>query len=324
MTSLERPTTTPSLRIVAEIEGRISNGDLRIGERVPSTRQIVAEFGVAMATATKVLTTLRQRGRVHTLPGVGTIVGPPPAESSASQPDAPPDAVEIRRGTREQPLSQERVVCAAVTIADTEGLGALSMRRVATDLGTATMSLYRHVRNKDELLMLMVDRVFVEYPVPQSVSSWRDGLEALCRLQWRGYTEHAWLAQYMSMTRPQLVPRAMAHTEWALAQLSRLGLDPGTRLHVAVTLANYVRGTAVNLEPEAIAEQDSGITSDEWMETQSTAMGSILQSGDFPMFGEVLRDESELNLDSLFEFGLQRLLDGIAVMVEASNRTQDG
>jgi AcrR family transcriptional regulator len=328
MTPAAQLPDTPSARIVAEIDRRISSGELQIGDRVPSTRQIIAEFGVAMATATKALTTLRQQGRVHTVPGVGTMVGlAPTARADRQRPEGEPAAVAtaIRTGAREQPLSRERVVRAAVVIADTEGLGALSMRRVATELGTATMSLYRHVRNKDELLLLMVDHVFVRYPVPPNGLGWRAGLEALCRLQWQGYTEHAWLAQYMSMTRPQLVPRAMAHTEWALAQLSRLGLDPNTRLHVAVTLANYVRGTAVNLEPEAIAEQDSGITSDEWMETQSAAMTAIVQSGEFPMFGEVFRDEAlELDLDSLFDFGLKRMLDGIAVLVDANATTQDG
>jgi AcrR family transcriptional regulator len=295
-----------------------------------------------MATATKVLATLRQEGWVHAIPGVGTVVGAARAQSvadtdadptghelpglSTSEPvsaSARPASPAVINRAREQSLSQERVVRAAVGIADAEGLGALSMRRVAAELGTATMSLYRHVRNKDELLMLMVDEVFVEYPVPSTGMGWRAGLEALCRLQWRGYSEHAWLAQYMSMTRPQLVPRAMAHTEWALAQLSHLGLDPGTRLHVAVTLANYVRGTAVNLEPEAIAEQDTGITSDEWMQTQSPAMAAILQSGNFPMFDEVFRDKAlELNLDTLFDFGLQRLLDGIAVLVTEQHAGQ--
>ncbi len=207
---------------------------------------------------------------------------------------------------------------AAVRIADAEGLAALSMRRVAADLGTATMSLYRHVRNKDELLFAMTDNVFARYPLPPATPDWRAGLESLCRLQWRGYQDHPWLAQYVSMTRPQLVPRAMAHTERAMSILAGMGLDIADRLHMAVTLANYVRGTAVSLEPEAQARQDTGMTNDEWMETQVPLMTEIVSSGEYPMFvAMATADNVELSLDSLFEFGLARLLDGLEAFVQS-------
>ena len=97
-----------------------------------------------------------------------------------------------------------------------------------------------------------------------------------------------------------------------MAILADLGLDVNERLHMAVTLANYVRGTAINLEPEAQAEQDTGITSHEWMASQDVVMTGILASGEFPMFAELARDEDlDLTLDSLFEFGLATLLDGL-------------
>ena len=120
MTPAAQLPDTPSARIVAEIDRRISSGELQIGDRVPSTRQIIAEFGVAMATATKALTTLRQQGRVHTVPGVGTMVGlAPTARADRQRPEGEPAAVAtaIRTGAREQPLSRERVVRAAVVIA---------------------------------------------------------------------------------------------------------------------------------------------------------------------------------------------------------------
>ena len=116
------------------------------------------------------------------------------------------------------------------------------------------------------------------------------------------------------MTRPQLVPRAMAHTEQAMALLAVLGLDVSDRLHMAVTLANYVRGIAVNLEPEAQARQDTGMTNDEWMQTQVPLMTEIVSSGEYPMFVAMSQaDDVELSLHTLFEFGLARLLDGLEV-----------
>src|ERR1700738_251691 len=135
-------TEAPYRRIVAEIRDRIARGELRPGDRVPSTRRITQEWGVAMATATKVIATLRDEGVVDPRPGAGTVVrSPEPGQAPVTRKAVP----------REQELSRDRVVRAAIAIADAEGLAMLSMRRVATDLGVATMSLYRHVPRKDEL-----------------------------------------------------------------------------------------------------------------------------------------------------------------------------
>ncbi|MEP6561724.1 MAG: TetR/AcrR family transcriptional regulator C-terminal domain-containing protein, partial [Nakamurella sp.] len=314
----------PSARITSELARRITTGELRDGDKVPSTRQITREFGVAMATATRVLTGLRQLGLVHAVAGVGTVVGARPGGKPGSAGAGTSAATASLRGdiatgpdtAREQPLTRERILSSGIIIADTEGISALSMRRVATTLATATMSLYRHVRNKDQLLALMVDRVFMDYPLPAAGPHWRASLEALCRLQWRAYHDHPWVAQYVSMTRPQLIPRAMAHTEQAMAVLKEIGLDVDDRLHAAVMLATYVRGTAVSLEPEAQAEQDTGMTNEEWMQSQNDIMDRIVASGQFPTFAEMsTSDEVELNLDTLFEFGLGRLMDGLEVFV---------
>ena len=82
----EATNAAPYLRIAAEIRRRIQTGELRPGDRVPSTRGLVQEFGVAMATATKALATLQQDGVVHSLPGVGTVVGPPPRATEPPRP----------------------------------------------------------------------------------------------------------------------------------------------------------------------------------------------------------------------------------------------
>jgi DNA-binding transcriptional MocR family regulator len=140
----------PYRRIAAEIRQRITSGALRTGDRVPSTRQLVQEFGVAMATATKVLATLRQEGLVRTLPGIGTVVDAPSTHAPALRGPGQP----------EPGLTRQRIVDTAVGIADAEGLAALSMRRTAADLGVTTMALYRHVPGKDQLLLLIADAVF--------------------------------------------------------------------------------------------------------------------------------------------------------------------
>src|SRR5260370_35807695 len=115
-------TVPPFERITAQIRRRITAGELRAGDRLPSTRQIVRDFGVAMATATKVLTALRQEGLARPVPGIGTVVAAPgaPAGATAGSPAAPA-------------LSQGPIVAAAIPIADVQGLAALSTPPVAAD-----------------------------------------------------------------------------------------------------------------------------------------------------------------------------------------------
>ncbi|MFI9101295.1 TetR/AcrR family transcriptional regulator C-terminal domain-containing protein [Streptomyces fildesensis] len=311
----------PYLRIVGEIRRRIAAGELAPGDRVPSTRGITREFGVAMATATKVLTTLRQEGLVQALAGIGTVVaGPGPGARSsppavrAGQPARPVRQPRPARPS-ERELTRERIVLAAIAIADAEGLQAASMRRVAAELGVAAMALYRHVPGKEELVVLMADEAAGRAELPEpGPSGWRDRLEQGTRLQWEMYRRHPWLAQVMSTTRPPLVPNAMAVVEWSMRALAHL--DPADMIHVAVTMVNYARGTAVNLEAEAEAEHATGITSQQYLDANDAAMQAIVASGRFPMYSSLAgRHDLEINLDTIFEFGLRRLLDGIEVFV---------
>jgi DNA-binding transcriptional regulator YhcF (GntR family) len=282
-------------RIAREIAAQISTGGLAPGDRVMSTRQIMATHGVAMATATKVITSLREQGLVQTKPGVGTVVATP-----AGVPAAP---------------DRDRVVRTAIGIADAEGVQGLSMRRLAGALGIPTMSLYRHVRDKEELILLMMDEVMGANPPPSHLDpvtdDWRVCVEALCRLQWAGYRRHTWLAQAISFTRPLLAPNAMAHTEWVMRALDRFGLDPNLQFRIAVMLANHVRGTAVNLAEEAQAEQDTGMTDEQWMENQQQRFAAVLATGRLPMMARFAAGDHEYSLDLLLDLGLKTMLDGL-------------
>lgn len=311
----------PYVRIVNEIRRRVTAGELAAGDRVPSTRGITREFGVAMATATKALTALRQEGLVRVLPGIGTVVaepgtgsGPNPGTRAArpaqqTRPARPP------HGGPAPELTRERIVLAAMGIADAEGLSAVSMRRIAAELGVAAMALYRHVPGKDELVVLMADTAAGRGALPEpGPADWRERLEQGTRLQWEMYRRHPWLAQVMSMTRPPLVPNAMAIVEWSMRALDHL--DPADMIHVAVTMVNYARGTAVNLEAEAEAEHSTGITSTQYMDANEEAMRAIVASGRFPMYSSLTEGpDLEISLDTIFEFGLRRMLDGIEVFV---------
>jgi DNA-binding transcriptional regulator YhcF (GntR family) len=261
-------------QIAADIRHRISTGALRAGDRVPSARQITREWGVAIATATRVLAVLRDEGLVRTAPGAGTVV---------AEQVAPPVRTDRRRAGRapETNLTRDRVVSSAIAIADAEGLAALSMRRVAVDLGVATMSLYRHVPGKTELVHLMVDVVFAEQePSGSAGRGWRPQLEALARVWWRIVRRHPWLVGTGYLVRPRLVPNGVSHADRATRAAASLGLDRAGAARTSAVLAGYVQGMAAYLEP-ADGTDARGRTAD--------------------------RD-----LDGRFEFGLALLLDGLA------------
>jgi AcrR family transcriptional regulator len=298
-------TAPPSARIAAELRRRITSGELAPGARMPSTRAIVARYGVAMATATKVLTTLRQEGLIRSVPGVGTVVSGPaaPAERPARQ----------RGAGGGGGLAVDAVVAAGIAVADAEGLAALSMRRVAAELGAAPMSLYRHVRDKEDLLLGMMDAAISEVRLPDPPGSWRDGLEVAARALWTGFRRHPWLPSALSLTRPQLLPGALTYSEWVLGVLTGAGWDPTTTFTTHLTVFTFVRGLAMNLELQAEAEASTGLTDDEWMSGQERALEALVADGRHPTFARVLSGmDFDLDLDALFEFGLQRLLAGIA------------
>jgi DNA-binding transcriptional regulator YhcF (GntR family) len=300
----------PYLRIVTELRRRIADGELAPGDRVPSTRQITREWGVALATATKALATLRREGLVLAKPRVGHVVSRP----------EPGPARRHRTGAADQELSRGRIVRAAIEIADAEGLAALSMRGVAARLGVAVMSPYRYVAGKDDLVLLMADAAYGEEAFPaEPPEGWRARMELGARILWTLHRRHPWLAQISSLTRPLPLPNLLVHAEWALSALDGHGLDPTTMLNLHVLAYSYIQGIAVNLEREAHAEAVSGLSDDQWMRIQEPAMEALATSGGYPVFAGTigaLDDGYDLDLDELFETGLKVMLGGLALLID--------
>jgi len=314
---------TPSARIVGELRRRILTGELAPGDRLPSTRQITHQWGVAMATATKVLTELRREGLVEAVPGVGTVVRrpiaapPPPASAVAGVHDAVP-APRRRRRPGDEPLTRDRIVAAAIRIADSDGMAEVSMRKIAAELGVATMALYRYVPSKDELVELMLDRMFREmaFTPPAETIGWRAKLESVARIQWDAYRQHSWMAAELSFSRPQLIPSGMVHTEYVMAALADTGLTVVELLHAAISLLNHVRSIAIVYDEEQRNIQHTGVSADEWMKTQDGTALEVIGTGAFPMMQSAAGIPDDwFTLDSLFEFGLARYLDGLGALI---------
>ncbi|MFE1549508.1 TetR/AcrR family transcriptional regulator C-terminal domain-containing protein [Streptomyces sp. NPDC058718] len=297
-------TEPPYLAIAAELRRRILSGELSPGDRVPSTRAVTREWGVAMATATKALGVLRREGLVRPEPGVGTVV--------VAQKGAAPDA---------EPLSRKRLVDAALELADAEGLNALTMRRVATVLGVSTMTLYRHVPGKAELVRLMADAACGEVPLGPVPPDWRVGLERGARWLRGVYARHRWMAHAMaSFTRPVATRNAMAYLEWVLQSLRGTPLTHTEKLHAHLLIFAYVQGLSMAADLEEQARQDTGISDGEWMEQNEPRFDAIQAGGSYPELNSVTSGgDFGLDLDALFEFGLQRTLDGIASMIDETS-----
>ncbi|MEU5696889.1 GntR family transcriptional regulator [Actinosynnema sp. NPDC020468] len=289
----------PFQRIAAELRRRVVEGELAPGDRVPSTRAIVKEWGVAMATATKVLAVLRDEGLTHVEPGVGTVV----AHQARRKP------------TGDRELTRDRVVAAAVAIADAEGLAALSMRTVAARLGVATMSPYRYVGGKDELIALMADAAFGEVPFPPEPEHWRTALEVGARALWTVHRAHPWLAQLGPITRPLVMPNLLAYSEWMLRALSGHGFDAATMLNLNVLLYGHVQGLAVHLEREANEASASGMSDEQWLDSQEWRLAEFVTPAAHPTFTAVLASLTDsgfdLDLDLLFDLGLTAILNHV-------------
>jgi DNA-binding transcriptional regulator YhcF (GntR family) len=290
----------PYQRIAADLRRRITAGELRPGDRVPSTRVLVREFGVAMATAAKALSTLGEQGWVRAVPGSGTVV----ADRARAKP----------------PLGRASLVRAAVTLADAEGLAALSMRRLAAAVGVGPMALYRHVPDKDELLRLMADAALGAQELPEpGPLAWRPRLELAARAQWRAYRLHPWLAPILlnSLVRPPIVTAGLRLVDWSLRALSGTGLPRRAKLQVVMTLNGWVGGLAVSNSFEVQAEQESGISGDQRLAADMALLEDHLGSGRFPDLTDAILGLEDVDLDEAFEFGLVRQLDGIAVLLES-------
>ncbi|WP_326770490.1 TetR/AcrR family transcriptional regulator C-terminal domain-containing protein (plasmid) [Streptomyces sp. NBC_01591] len=327
---MTKPTATPAeppyLRIAAGIRRRIADGELAAGDRVPSTRQIAREWGVALATATKALTTLRLEGLIETRPRTGTVVAgtaPVTAPRRSPSPDRVPDRGPTSASAPSAPereLSLDRIVRTGMAIADTEGLPALSMRGIAARLGVAAMSPYRYVPSKDDLVLLMADTAFGEESYPADApEGWRPRVELGVRTLWTLYRRHPWLAQLGPVTRPLLVPNLMVHGEWVLSALDGHGLAPTTLFDIHVLIYSHTHGLAVHLEREAQAEAATGQSDDQWMDSRAPTLQGLAESGRFPAFAKIVGsfgDGYDLRLDALFELGLKALLDGLTPIIE--------
>lgn len=213
-------------------------------------------------------------------------------------------------------LSVERVVRAAIGLVDREGGSHLSMRHTAAELDVGVMTLYRYVSGKEELGRLMIDAVFGDHPLPEpGPPGWRAKLELSAWQEWQIYREHPWVPQLFALTtRPPIAPRLMAYTDWRLRAVDDLGLDFPTMVRIAIMVSTHTQSSAYPLAREQFAKS----TREEWLGARTGRIQEAFASGELPMIARFGADAFEASQpQSIFEFGLRCLLDGVDNILSA-------
>lgn len=204
------------------------------------------------------------------------------------------------------PLSHERIVTAAIELADHEGLAAVSMRRVADHLRTGPASLYRHLANRDDMVAAMVEHVTAAYDYPDATDlDWRECMHVLARQDWSVFLAHPWMLAATTSVTPPYGTASLAAMEWALAALAQLRLSPHEAARAVMTINNYVQGTA----RVVLGERLDGADSDPGRSWQRRLASTDLH--DFPLLQELISAPLPEQDRSWFEDGLDVILDGV-------------
>lgn len=220
-------------------------------------------------------------------------------------------------------LTVDGIVAVALTIADAEGLAAMSMRRVAEELSVGAMTLYRYFPGKGELLDVMLDTVYGELPRRVVPGDWRSALDEVARENRELYLRHPWMLQ-VAISRPPLGPNVMAKYEWELTAVEGIGLTD-LEMDATVALVNgYVHGAVRTAVEARQVIQRSGMTDKEWWLAHVPHLDQIGDLVKFPLssrVGTAVGNEFDAPYDAehAFEYGLERLLDGVSALVR--NRT---
>jgi AcrR family transcriptional regulator len=224
-------------------------------------------------------------------------------------------------------LRVEQIVAAAIVLADREGLEAVSMRRVAEEMGVATMSLYTYLPGKAELLELMHDAAQGEETWAFAAGSgWREKLELLARRGWDFYLRHPWMLEIPWAQAP-LGPNSFRSYDRALSAVTGTGLGGREMANVVNLISTFLRGAALAAVEAMNAHRRSGVDDDRWWQARAPLLEAVLDPQRFPtlcspeLAGAFDAPTGEggyylAHAREAFEFGLQRLLEGIEALVQ--------
>ncbi|MFC9593100.1 TetR/AcrR family transcriptional regulator [Streptomyces sp. NPDC056944] len=239
-----------------------------------------------------------------------------------------PPGIEAAWGLRERPskgpkpgLTLDRIVDAAVSLASAEGLDAVSMGRVAKELGASTMALYRYVSAKSELYVLMTESATGAPPELYAPGTgWREAMEAWAWGMREVYHRNLWMLR-APVSGPPATPNVVAWWEKALVALEGTGLDEGARISVTLLVGGFVKNEAVITADLATAIAASDERPEEVLARYGRTLRRLADPERYPAVARML-DSGVMDVadepEAEFRFGLARILDGVAVLVEGN------
>ena len=216
-----------------------------------------------------------------------------------------------------QGLTLSRIVQAAVELADAEGLDAVTMPKLAARLGFTTMSLYRHVKGKNEILLLMLDVVAtVPAGLDEPGDDWRTGLQRWCQAQWTMLLAHPWIVD-LPITGPPVTPNQLTWTDRALRTLRGTALTEADKAGVVLLVAGYILATA------RMSAELGSAASGESIAAYSALLGELVDPQRFPDLRAAVdagaydypQDVAPHQRQLSYSFGLDRILDGVEALI---------
>ncbi|MFF7253244.1 TetR/AcrR family transcriptional regulator C-terminal domain-containing protein [Streptomyces microflavus] len=241
-----------------------------------------------------------------------------------------PASIEAAWGLRERPakgpkpgLSLERIVAAAVAVAASEGLAAVSMGRVAKEVGSSPMSLYRYVSAKDELYVLMQEAA-IGPPAPlaalEAGAGWREALTEWAAGQRAQFLANLWVLR-IPIGGPPATPNSLAWWEQGLQALEGSGLSEGDKISVILLVSNFVRSEALLMSDLSAAVAARGVSPEEVVAGRERTLRRLVDPVRHPAIHRLL-DSGVMSEpddpDYEFTFGLATLLDGVEALIRST------
>ncbi|CAH2714680.1 HTH-type transcriptional repressor [Neobacillus rhizosphaerae] len=236
-----------------------------------------------------------------------------------------PSGIAISWGLDKQPqrgpkreLSINQIVETAIEIADQEGLAALSMSRIASSLGFTTMSLYRYIPSKDDLLLLMQEKVSdIDYPTEESEADWREKMRQYVKICISVFQTHPWFGD-IPITSVPLTPNQLKMVDIALRTTRNLPLNDYEKMSIVLLLSGYARWCGIIMKDMNTAIQAGKSPGAISGLDYSAALKKLVTRERYPDLYPVLmsgayteENEGENTLGDDFDFGLERIIDGI-------------
>jgi AcrR family transcriptional regulator len=228
----------------------------------------------------------------------------------------------VERRPKRQPLDQVQIVRAALALLDEVGLDELTMRRLAERLGVKAASLYRHVRDKDELLVLLGVEISGEIPLVSGTGPWREQLIDMARNVRRGLLAHRDAARLLAVT-PPFGPRRLRHIESILQILRRAGLSGRDAVRAAYHCNNFVTEFAAD-EARFTAFAAAPESSRRKLLAQARKHFKSLPPDEYPTIVALADELSEDDQDGLFQFGIEIWLRGLEALTKRTGRSRRG